>query len=243
MLGITASKEDKGKTEAWISELGVQYPYAYFGDGKLSEATGHKGYPHAALVDPKGTIVWAGHPSSLSNGTVESALKGASKYISYGWPKEFQKVAKAVNEGDFGAAIAEATKLAAAGTERGEEVKAAVVGMLDVCIADMNAAMEGGDFYAANEIAERLSGKLKGLDQDQAVAAVLERLKKDKDVKTILKGQTALQKVMQGELRKDKQVEAAMAKAEKIAKKYPGTIVERQAKDFVQKMKLRLRGR
>jgi hypothetical protein len=242
VLGVTAAKEDRGKTEAWIDELGVEYAYAYFNDEALSNATEHTAYPHAALIDPKGVVVWTGHPSGLTSSEVEKHIKGASKFISYGWSEEFQPVAKAVGKREFAKAVAEVDKLAGKGVASAAEVKASVLAMLDAEVAGMNQALEGGDFYAANTVASALDGKLKGLAQESAVAAVLTRLSTDKAAKEILEGQTKLQKIAQGELRKDKQLQDAIQRAEQLAAKYQGTIVETQAKDFVTKLRGRLGG-
>ncbi len=242
MLGVTSATEDRGKTEAWIKDLGVEYPYAYFKDDALSRATDHTGYPHAALIDPKGAVVWTGHPSALTNGEVEKHIKGASKFISYGWSEEFMPVAKAVGKREFAKAVAEVDKLAAKGVAASAEVKTSVLGMLDADVADMNKALEGGDFYAANAIASELDGKLKGLTQESAVTAVFTRLTTDKAAKEVLDGQTKLQKIAQGELRKDKQLQDAIQRAEQLAGKYKGTIVETQAMEFVTKLKARLEG-
>lgn len=242
MLGVTSANEDRGKTEAWVEELGVEYPYAYFKGEALSTATDHSGYPHAALIDPKGVVVWTGHPSELTNGEIEKHIKGASKFISYGWSEEFMPVAKAVGKREFAKAVAEVDKLAAKGVTAAADVKASVLGMLDADIAVMNKALEGGDFYAANAIASVLDGKLKGLTQETAVTAVFTRLTTDKAAKEILEGQTKLQKIAQGELRKEKQLQDAIQRSEQLAGKYKGTIVETQALDFATKLKARLQG-
>lgn len=242
MLAITSNTEDKAKTEAFIAATGAEYTYGYFHDDSISKATEQKGYPHAALIDPSGTIVWTGHPARLTSSTIEEHLKGAAKYISFGWPTEFESVAKEVHAGDFAKALAAVDKLAEKGVEGAADVRTSVVGMLDAHIAEMNAALQAGDFLEANRIAEWLDGNLKGLDQAQAVEAVLDRFKSDKDAKQILGGQAALAKVMNGELRKDKQLESAISKAEKLAKKYPGTIVETQANEFIARLRVRLQG-
>jgi len=242
VLGVTSTTEDRGKTEAWIKDLGVEYPYAYFKDGALSSATAHTAYPHAALIDPKGVLVWAGRPSDLTKGLIEEHIKGASKFISYGWSEEFMPVAKAVGKREFAKAVAEVDKLAAKGVAASADVKTSVLGMLDADVADMNKALEGGDFYAANLIANALDGKLKGLAQETAVTAVFTRLTTDKAAKEVLEGQTKLQKIAQGELRKDKQIQDAIQRAEQLAGKYKGTLVETQAKEFVTKLKARLAG-
>lgn len=240
VIGVTSVSEPRDKTEAWVKDLGVEYTYGYFKNNALSTVTEHSAYPHAALISPAGIVVWTGHPSSLSKGTIEEHLKGASKFLSYGWSEEFEAVAKALSKLDYAKAVAEAEKLGEKGVEGSENVKNAVLKMLDSRIAGMNAALEAGDFYAANAEAELLDGNLKGLTQEAAVAAVFERLKTDKDAKTILDGQSKLQKIMQGELRKSKQIEDAITRAQSVAKKYEGTIVERQANEFVSKLRDRL---
>jgi hypothetical protein len=243
VLGVTDNKEDRGKTEAWVKELGVEYPYAYAIDGALATATERPGFPHAALINPKGVLVWTGHPSDLTKGLIEEHIKGASKFISYGWSEEFQPVAKAVGKREFAKAVAEADKLAAKGVAAAADVKTAVLGMLDAELATMNKALEGGDFYAANVVASALDGKLKGLTQEAAVETVLTRLATDKQAKEILDGQTKLQKIAQGELRKEKQLQDAIQRAEQLAGKYQGTIVETQAKEFVTKLRAQLAGK
>ena len=240
MLGVTGNDEDHDKTEAWVKELGVEYPYAYFKDQALSKATEHTAYPHSALIDPKGVIVWTGHPSELSKGLIEQHIKGASKVISYGWSEAFHPVAKSVAKREFAKALGEVDKAAAKAVEEATKVKAAVLAMLDGELAGMNKALEAGDFYAANVVALSLDGKLKGLPQEAAVTAALTRLGSDKDVKEILDGQTKLQKIAQGELRKDKQIQEAIQRAQQLAEKYDGTIVERQAREFVTKLRARL---
>ncbi|MEZ6014459.1 MAG: hypothetical protein R3F49_05045 [Planctomycetota bacterium] len=240
MLGVTSASEDHDKTEQWIKDLGVEYTYGYFTGNALSEATEHKGYPHCALINPEGVVVWTGHPSALSKSTIEEHLKGASKYVMYGWSEEFEPVAKALVKLDYAKAIGEIEKLSGKGVEGTEAVKASVLGMLDGRIGEMTKAFEAGDYYAAQAAAEALNGKIKGLAQEATVASLLANLSSDKAIKEVLDGQTKLQKIVQGELRKKKQIEDAIGRAQQIAKKYEGTIVERQAKDFVGKMRSRL---
>ena len=46
------------------------------------------GIPHGWLVSPQGSIVWEGHPASLTNGTIEEHLKGVRMAPSPDLPKE-----------------------------------------------------------------------------------------------------------------------------------------------------------
>jgi len=221
----------------------MRYPYAYFKGKQLGEDTGQRGYPHAALFNPQGEIVWTGHPSSLRSSTIKEHLKGASKYVTFGWGEKYKKVAKAIFENEFAKALAETDKLGAKGNERATEVRASIEAMLTTKIEAMNDALEKGDYYAANSTALSLKGNLKGLDEASAsVDAVFALLKSDKNAKTVLKGQTSLQKLADGELRKRKQIQTAMDKAKKLKKQYADTIVEQQADAFLDKLRVMLNG-
>jgi len=52
----------------------MHYAVAIDAKDELSKVFGIKGIPHALLVDPSGTIVWEGHPSSLKESQIEKVL-------------------------------------------------------------------------------------------------------------------------------------------------------------------------
>lgn len=217
-----------------MANLNVEYAYGYFNDRKLSEDTGHKGYPHAALFNPSGEIVWTGHPNGLTSGTIEKALKGASPFLSYGWAEPFHGVAKSISKSEFAKAMKDADRLVASGEEGAEAVRTQVVKVLGARISKLEKAIADGDFLAAQEMADALDGNLSGLDEAEKVDGIVSHLKKDKDAKNIIKGQSALAKLKGGDLRKKKSKELAIGKAEKLAKRYEGTIVERHANAFIE---------
>lgn len=65
MLGVMPSHEPRPQTRRFMEDTGAEYPYAYLRGTSLKEATGQRGFPHAALIDPTGKIVWAWHPARL----------------------------------------------------------------------------------------------------------------------------------------------------------------------------------
>lgn len=72
---LAVSDEDAGLVGAYVDEMGITVRV-----GSGSQAAGSysiPGYPSSALIGPDGNLLWQGHPSELSNSTVESALKGA----------------------------------------------------------------------------------------------------------------------------------------------------------------------
>lgn len=220
-----------------MAKLNVEYAYGYFNDRKLSEDTGQKGYPHAALFDPAGEVVWTGHPNSLTSDTVEKALKGASPYLNYGWSKPFQGVAKSISKSQFSKALKDVDRLLKSGEEGADAVRNMVVKVLGARIAKLDKAVANGDFLTAKGLADALDGNLSGLDEAKKVDGVLTHLNKDKEAKNVLKGQSALQKLKEGDLRKKKSKELAIGKAEKLATRYEGTIVERHANAFIEQLR------
>jgi hypothetical protein len=72
---LALSDEGSELVGPYVDELGITVRVG--AGSKANEAFKVKGYPSAAVIDAKGNLAWFGHPSSLSNGIVEDALKGA----------------------------------------------------------------------------------------------------------------------------------------------------------------------
>ncbi len=130
--------------------------------------------------------------------------------------------------------------MVASGDEGAADVRAHVERILGARIKKMEGAMAEGDFLAAKGFADALDGNLSGLEAADKVDGVLEHLKKDKSAKNTLKGQSALEKLKSSDLRKKKNKELAIGKAEKLGRRYEGTIVERQAKEFIELLKAQM---
>jgi hypothetical protein len=101
------SDEEKGLVEGYVPKNGITYPIAL---GKYG-AYGVRGIPHACLIDPKGKVVWDGHPAGLPKGTIEGALKGAR--VPGGLGAGLASVEKLMRAEQYGKAHAEARRLLA----------------------------------------------------------------------------------------------------------------------------------
>lgn len=232
---MTPNREPRGLTEDFIEETGANYPYAYLRGSDLKRATGQRGFPHAALIDPSGKIVWTGHPSRLTEGLIEKHLAGASKFITFGWPDAFEPVAKELSDLNFGRALKELEKLAT--EEKAGIVRSDLMTMVSGRLKAMEEAYAGGDYLAANDLAERLDSQLKGLPEAERVQGILAKLKSDKDAKRVMKAQVELRKLMDSKLAKRKDVEKAMKKAKRMLAENDGNIVGDQAADFIAKLR------
>jgi thioredoxin-like negative regulator of GroEL len=101
------SDEELAKVQDYVTTNGITYPIAL---GKY-DAYGVQGIPHACLIDPKGKVVWDGHPAALPKGTLEGALKGAR--VPGGLGAGLSSVEKLMRADQYGKAHAEAKRLLA----------------------------------------------------------------------------------------------------------------------------------
>jgi len=72
IIGIT--DESLKTIRHFMRDNPMHYAVAIDAKDELSKVFGIKGIPHALLVDPSGTIVWEGHPSSLKESQIEKVL-------------------------------------------------------------------------------------------------------------------------------------------------------------------------
>ena len=67
MLWVT--EEERAPVEEWLAKTGLQAPVALLDTPTRDELNRHypvPGYPTAFLLDPDGTVVWTGHPQTLT---------------------------------------------------------------------------------------------------------------------------------------------------------------------------------
>ncbi len=145
VIGVTG--ETKGQTEPWVEKHSMAYPFAYDKGLGVMSKLGLSGFPSAVLIDPSGTVVWSGHPSSLTDSTVEGVLAGALPQPAFEWPDSAKAVRKAFLKDDLAKALAAAIKLG----EDGESVRAAVEGVIESRAAQIEKLYEEGDFLGVKE--------------------------------------------------------------------------------------------
>ncbi|MFT5080707.1 MAG: hypothetical protein ACJAZ8_002822 [Planctomycetota bacterium] len=220
VVGVTS--EGESQTEPWVESKGARYAYAYDRGGKLKNALGVTGIPNAVLVDPSGTILWQGHPSSLTNELVEQAIKGSIETPIYEWGGSAKGIKKAFLKGDFAKALKEADKLAEE-EELGTEIGTMLRKMVADRVASFEADLERGDVLKAYDGAKAISSGIKGLPEEERISAMLKKISKDKDLKSALKAQTKLNEIMALELRRKKDCDESIKQLEKLMKGFEGT--------------------
>lgn len=240
IVGVTG--ESKDKTVPWIEQHGVRYAYGYLSKDAMAgfmQALGMRGYPSAALVDPKGEVVWTGHPASIRDGLIEKHLRGAETTpvdvaaVVRKWPDEASHARAAFAAGQLGKALEHAKKLP-------EEwsVAADVQRAIDKRVAAMKAKREAGDHLGYTEAVKGAGRMLAGLPVLDELEADVKELLSDREVKRVISGQKKLGKLAAAvpELRKAKDAEQLIGKIRKLTDKYPDTIVQREGDKLVDKV-------
>ena len=240
IVGVTG--ESAEKTEPWVEEHGMAYAFGYLKKEALNELMtqcGMRGYPSAVLVDPKGEVVWAGHPSSVDDNLIEKHLKGADKTpvdvraVVRRWPKEARQIRAAYAKGQLAKALDEASKLSDG---------AAIVSDIERAIGRrserLRAMHSAGDFLGFVEAMKDSAKDLSGLPVAAELDALLKEVNTDAAAKAVMTGQKKLRRLCDAaaELRKAKDIDVLEKKVRKLALEHPQTYVEASANKLLQQL-------
>ena len=205
------------------------YAYAYDKSGKLMRSLGARGYPSAALIGPRGDVLWTGHPSKLKANMIAKHLTGTLPRPLFEYPKDQRKVASTLLKSDFDGALKSAEKV-------GGECFAETSHYIDELISVASEAQLMGDYLTAESLAKDLA---KGLGRHELAAdakAILDELKADKEVQRVIKGQKMVKTLtMQLAEANKKKSEQILKMLGKIEKDFAGTRAGHDAADLMSK--------
>jgi len=189
-VGVTSEPEDP--TAKYMEETGAKMAVAYETSSKSMEAYGFRGYPSAALIDPKGILVWKGHPSRLTDEIIEQHIKGAvvgsgdgKLALELELPKKYAAVAKQLAKGDLGDAHkALAAALAGNGVAEAdrpalEAAKAEVEATLAAAQHDAQTAATEERWFDAQGAWKRVSAAFRNHEAGKAADAAAAEIAKD----------------------------------------------------------------
>lgn len=202
IVGVTS--ESLQLMQPWAEAKGAKYPLVSDPSAKSSEAYGVNGIPAAFLIDPQGKVVWAGHPATLTQESIDKALVGA---VSPFGPLTAQlaPVQELIDKHLPGKALALLQTLVKGGTldERSQQLAAftttSLNGEAGRMLAHARELFEGKDVLAAaillHEAAARYDGSERGKDAQQK----LKEIAKDRDCKREVDGAALIAKARQCE--------------------------------------------
>ena len=78
IIVIGLSKETETAVRAF---KGIEYYSAIDTRGRLQATVGVRGIPNVMIIDPRGIVCWQGHPTNLSEATMDKLLEDYAKKI------------------------------------------------------------------------------------------------------------------------------------------------------------------
>ena len=184
-----------------------------------------------------GTIVWRGHPASLTGEMIEAALPGSLTKPAWEWPASADAAKKALVSGKLGEA------LKAAETSGVKEAVEGIRGLIDGQVKAVKAQLASGDYLGARSAARSAAKRLGELPQAAELRTILEQIKGDPKALKVIEGQEELASLMRklARARTVAQARPLVDELESLARRYPGTIVATQANASAQDMRRRMR--
>jgi len=218
------TSEGKSPTEKWVEEKGADYAYAYDKGEKLFRALGGTGLPHAALIDPSGTVVWKGHPAGLTAKTIEEHLDGTLETPVFEWPDSAKNVRKALQKEQYASAIDVAEKLG----DEGAEIASQLRRMVAARLAGLRKLYAEGDYLGVEVMGERCARAFAKLPEGEEAEALLKQLSSDEEAQRILDVQKDIDRTISGRIKK-KDRERILEDLREITREYAGTAAARDA--------------
>ena len=243
LVVMALSDEESGTVGDYVDQLGITVKVA--AGSNAGSSYGVSGIPAAVLIDPEGNVAWRGHPSSLSKGTVKSALKGARKPSSGGFLSvrptfaiedagALENALEAADEGKLAKALEAAQALSKdEAAEQSDRDNAELFAMeieshLSLLATQAESFVSRRDVLPALEVFEALAKEMKGHEAGDAAAKRLAEIAEDDELQAEIEAAEAFVKV------KKKASKLSSRKAlglyEDFAEKYAGTRMAERAR-------------
>lgn len=224
VVGVT--DEPAELVDAYVQEFKPTYPIVIEQGGRSARALGVNGYPTAFLVDPKGTVVWTGHPAGLDEATLQSALKGA-RPPAVRLPAQLKPLERLIERGEHGKVWESARAMLAGGDldaeakQTAEELVAGIETAAQELFADAERRLAAREYFEAVQALEPLAKAYRGVHRWAEAEAKLAELQADPAIKKAIKGGEQLAKAR--ELDRAKDYEKAWAIYRTVAREHAGS--------------------
>lgn len=197
---------------------------------------GVKGIPASFLIGPDGKLLWSGHPSGLSKGTIKEALKGAkggrlANFLVYEPSGEYGKALSAAVEnarsGKLGKALQAARAMAAdeaaaeADRSQAQDLSKELADYVGELGRQVEAMVESKDLLRATQVLETLGRDLGNEEEGKSFRDRLSAMRADKALMREVDALEAWEKAKSGAARLA--TSKAREKFADFAEKWSGT--------------------
>jgi hypothetical protein len=241
---VCVSKQAPSAIETFIEELQPEYPIVAEASDSM-RAYGRSSYPSAFLIGPDGRVVWDGHPASLDNGTIETALE--SVRVLPAFPDVLGRAARYFEDLKYGKALKAVEAELARERLEGDDLSAAEAirdwfhWYAASNLEDAARQMEEGAFYEASLTYERIEDLFDGHDFETQAKDALKDLLDDADRKREVKAGERLARILAAIAEEDADPEEALRMLRPVlGRKYEDTRAGREAAAMAEELRARL---
>jgi hypothetical protein len=220
-----------GLIERHIEKTKMRFPVART-KARVDMLYGVEGFPHAALIDASGHLVWSGHPGGLEESLVKRLLEDAA-FVAPVEGKAYKGLNKRIRKREYGKALAEAVKgLKKAPEDAGfAKARASLEGLLEHKRKAAAAAVDAGDHGLAWGLLVEVEELFDGTDEAKAAKARAKELEKLPEAKDAIEAYKKIRKADEVALTGDYEKAARTYKT--VASKFPDTASGRRARAFM----------
>lgn len=226
VVGVTGGEVEE--VEKYVAKHEIQYPIAI----GFTEGFEVKGIPHAFLIDPKGKIVWRGHPGNLEESLIDKTLEGARPAtLAAG----LEEVGVLRRQGKHGAAYVKANELLAAGglgaeaVAQAREMVAGAEATVQRALTEAQTAVEAKDIYLAHQLLVPVARSYQGVPGAEKAAARVEELLADAGNRREIEAGRRFQEIREIEMSRD--YDAAYEQYRALVRQHGRTKAAREARE------------
>ena len=235
---LALSNEPASKVAPYVEQYNLPFPVASGSTtgGKLGKMVGARGIPHSYLLDPKGRMVWHGHPASLTKKHLKAAMAGADRMgpnAVLSWRGAIEgapeKALLAAASGELAEAFNLIDKAAgSAGASALEECLEAHVA--DLC-KQIDAAVGRADFGQSLPALECLAKELRRHPLGEAVQERLGQIENDEALQHEIEAAEAFERALI--IVSKRGVKKARKSLQSVVKRFPSTQAAKRARGLL----------
>ncbi|MEK7865269.1 MAG: redoxin domain-containing protein [Planctomycetota bacterium] len=234
---LALTSDPKSTLEKFIKDKGITYRIGVDDKREAAQAYSGNSIPRSWLVDTEGTVVWNGHPASLTESMIEEQLKNVLDTKLRDVVPALAPAKADFEKKKFGDAWGKAQKVLA--NEKAPEADKAdaqyvadeVTKRAETALAVVEQKVSTRQFPKAIQKLKEIALLFKGTEWEKAASGKRKTIEADPDAKKELEAQGLLEKLLAQEkgIKKAKDKKKFLSNYLTFVKKYEGTQAAAQA--------------
>ncbi len=237
---LALSGQGQGTLEPFVTEKAMPYMVGY-GD---RSPYGVSGIPDAYLVGADGTVVWQGHPSGLTNATIEAELAKVNMLPDLDYSKAFKSILKDLTKDKYGKAMGRLEKLLEKSDDETDidhanQLVEYINGKAAALQAEAEALASQDNYFLAAQRLEFLADNFDDMEAAETAEETLDAWKDDDAIEDLIDAGELFE--MGKVFKRERQMEKAAAAFAKAIKKAPDSQIAAAAQAQLESMQNSMR--